>query len=44
MGFNDDTLIVAGELGVHLGDCFYITEDSACTMSKQSPAINQSFG
>lgn len=44
MCFSDEPMIVAGEFGVRLEDCMYITEDGVRTFSKQSPAIDQPFG
>ena len=44
MCFSDEPMIVAGEFGIRLEDCMYITEDGARTFSKQSPAIDQPFG
>ena len=45
MCFSDEPMIaIYGEFGVRLEDCMYITEDSARTFTKQSPAIDQPFG
>jgi Xaa-Pro dipeptidase len=44
MCFSDEPMIVAGDFGVRLEDCMYITEDGVRTFSKQSPAIDQPFG
>jgi Xaa-Pro dipeptidase len=44
MCFSDEPMIVAGEFGVRLEDCIYMTEDGARFFSKQSPAIDQPFG
>lgn len=44
MCFSDEPMLVAGEFGVRLEDCFYMTEDGARFFSKQSPAIDQPFG
>jgi len=44
MCFSDEPMIVAGDFGVRLEDCLYITEHGAQTFSKQSPAIDQPFG
>jgi Xaa-Pro dipeptidase len=44
MVFSDEPMIIAGEFGIRLEDCMYITENGARTFTKQSPAIDQPFG
>jgi Xaa-Pro dipeptidase len=44
MCFSDEPMIVEGEFGVRLEDCFYMTEDGARFFSKPSPSIDQPFG
>lgn len=45
MCFSDEPMIVIyGEFGVRLEDCFYMTEEGPRLFSKQSPAIDQPFG
>jgi Xaa-Pro dipeptidase len=43
MCFSDEPMIVEGEFGVRLEDCFYMSEDGAHFFSKQSPSIDQPF-
>ncbi len=44
MCFSDEPMIVEGEFGVRLEDCFYMTEDGPRFFSRQSPSIDQPFG
>ena len=37
------TLVIYGEFGVRLEDCFYMTEDGPRFFTKQSPSIEQPF-
>ena len=43
MCFSDEPMIVEGEFGVRLEDCFYMTEDGPRFFSKQSRAIDRPF-
>lgn len=43
MCFSDEPMLVVGEFGVRLEDCFYMAEDGARFFSKPSPAIDQPF-
>jgi Xaa-Pro dipeptidase len=44
MCFSDEPMIVIpGEFGMRLEDCFYMTEDGPQLFTKQSPSIDQPF-
>jgi Xaa-Pro dipeptidase len=43
MCFSDEPMLVEGEFGVRLEDCFYMSEDGAHFFSKPSPSIDQPF-
>lgn len=45
MCFSDEPMIVIpGEFGVRLEDCFYVTETGAQTFTPQSPSLERPFG
>lgn len=45
MCFSDEPMIVIpGEFGLRLEDCFYVTESGAKTFTPQSPSIDDPFG
>ncbi len=45
MCFSDEpTIVIYGEFGVRLEDCFYMTPSGPRTFTRQSPAIDQPFG
>jgi Xaa-Pro dipeptidase len=45
MCFSDEPMIVIpGQFGIRLEDCFYVTETGAQTFTPQSPSIDQPFG
>jgi Xaa-Pro dipeptidase len=45
MCFSDEPMIVVpGEFGIRLEDCFYVTADGARSFTPQSPSIDQPFG
>jgi Xaa-Pro dipeptidase len=45
MCFSDEPMIVIpGQFGCRLEDCFYVTEDGAKTFTPQSPSIDNPFG
>lgn len=44
MCFSDEpTIVIPGEFGIRLEDCFYLTEDGAKTFTPQSPSIDHPF-
>ncbi len=45
MCFSDEPMIVIpGEFGLRLEDCFHVTEEGAETFTPQSPSIDRPFG
>jgi Xaa-Pro dipeptidase len=45
MCFSDEPMIIIpGEFGIRLEDCFHVTADGARTFTPQSPSIDQPFG
>jgi Xaa-Pro dipeptidase len=45
MCFSDEpTIVIYGEFGIRLEDCWYMTEDGPKTFTKLSPAIDRPFG
>ena len=45
MCFSDEPMIILpGEFGIRLEDCFYVTADGARTFTPQCPSIDQPFG